>query len=164
MVDKQTLELCTFEEGSQMDNMLVQTNKPYKCNLCDKTFSTPSPKWLNIHAKTRTQTCSPWEGRSILLGSGDSEVTERDHPVLASIKGTGNSVVRLNVTYLFKNCHFYKDSLRSLPQFRTLVLHGMIQKGPAPFPLLPCPQPLLLKVLCIINLEHISLIQGILER
>ncbi|KAB0395318.1 hypothetical protein E2I00_014774, partial [Balaenoptera physalus] len=42
MVDKQTLELCTFEEGSQMDNMLVQTNKPYKCNLCDKTFSTPN--------------------------------------------------------------------------------------------------------------------------
>ncbi|MBZ3884730.1 Zinc finger and BTB domain-containing protein 2 [Sciurus carolinensis] len=26
MVGKQTLELCTFEEGSQMDNMLVQTN------------------------------------------------------------------------------------------------------------------------------------------
>ncbi|MBZ3870576.1 Zinc finger and BTB domain-containing protein 2 [Sciurus carolinensis] len=26
MVGKQTLELCTFEEGSRMDNMLVQTN------------------------------------------------------------------------------------------------------------------------------------------
>lgn len=30
-------------------------------------------------------------------------------------KGTGNSIVRLNVTYVFKTCHFYKDSLPSLP-------------------------------------------------
>ena len=42
MVDKQTLELCTFEEGSQMDNMLVQANKPYKCNLCGKFFTRSS--------------------------------------------------------------------------------------------------------------------------
>nr|XP_020031593.1 zinc finger and BTB domain-containing protein 2 isoform X2 [Castor canadensis] len=70
VVDKQTLELCTFEEGSQMDNMLVQTNKPYKCNLCDKTFSTPSEVVKHSCQNQNSDVFALDEGRSILLGSG----------------------------------------------------------------------------------------------
>ncbi|MBZ3883913.1 Zinc finger and BTB domain-containing protein 2 [Sciurus carolinensis] len=86
MVGKQTLELCTFEEGSQMDNMLVQTNKPYKCNLCDKTFSTPKEVVKCSCQNQKSDAFALDEGWSILLGSGDSEIGEPDHPVLASIK------------------------------------------------------------------------------
>lgn len=93
MVDKQTLELCTFEEGSQMDNMLVQTNKPYKCNLCDKTFSTPNEVVKHSCQNQNSDVFALDEGRSILLGSGDSEVTEPDHPVLASIKKEQETVL-----------------------------------------------------------------------
>ncbi|KAB1275842.1 Zinc finger and BTB domain-containing protein 2 [Camelus dromedarius] len=93
MVDKQTLELCTFEEGSQMDNMLVQTNKPYKCNLCDKTFSTPNEVVKHSCQNQNSDVFALDEGRSILLGGGDSEVTEPDHPVLASIKKEQETVL-----------------------------------------------------------------------
>lgn len=93
MVDKQTLELCTFEEGSQMDNMLVQTNKPYKCNLCDKTFSTPNEVVKHSCQNQNSDVFALDEGRSILLGSADSEVTEPDHPVLASIKKEQETVL-----------------------------------------------------------------------
>ncbi|KAM6186026.1 zinc finger and BTB domain-containing protein 2 [Rhynchocyon petersi] len=93
MVDKQTLELCTFEEGSQMDNMLVQTNKPYKCNLCDKTFSTPNEVVKHSCQNQNSDVFALDEGRAILLGSGDSEVTEPDHPVLASIKKEQETVL-----------------------------------------------------------------------
>ncbi|XP_055288768.1 zinc finger and BTB domain-containing protein 2 [Moschus berezovskii] len=93
MVDKQTLELCTFEEGSQMDNMLVQTNKPYKCNLCDKTFSTPNEVVKHSCQNQNSDVFALEEGRSILLGSGDSEVTEPDHPVLTSIKKEQETVL-----------------------------------------------------------------------
>ncbi|KAM8789307.1 zinc finger and BTB domain-containing protein 2 isoform 1-T2 [Rhynchonycteris naso] len=93
MVDKQTLELCTFEEGSQMDNMLVQTNKPYKCNLCDKTFSTPNEVVKHSCQNQHSDVFALDEGRSILLGGGDSEMTEPDHPVLASIKKEQETVL-----------------------------------------------------------------------
>ncbi|EHB02945.1 Zinc finger and BTB domain-containing protein 2 [Heterocephalus glaber] len=93
MVDKQTLELCTFEEGSQMDNMLVQTNKPYKCNSCDKTFSTPNEVVKHSCQNQNADVFALEEGRSILLGSGDSEVTEPDHSVLASIKKDQETVL-----------------------------------------------------------------------
>ncbi|XP_004673991.1 PREDICTED: zinc finger and BTB domain-containing protein 2 [Condylura cristata] len=93
MVDKQTLELCTFEEGSQMDNMLVQTSKPYKCNLCDKTFSTPSEVVKHSCQSQNSDVFALDEGRAILLGSGDSEVTEPEHPVLASIKKEQETVL-----------------------------------------------------------------------
>lgn len=93
MVDKQTLELCTFEEGSQMDNMLVQANKPYKCNLCDKTFSTPNEVVKHSCQNQNSDVFALDEGRSVLLGSGDSEVTDSDHPVLASIKKEQETVL-----------------------------------------------------------------------
>ncbi|XP_059128372.1 zinc finger and BTB domain-containing protein 2 [Peromyscus eremicus] len=93
MVDKQTLELCTFEEGSQMDNMLVQANKPYKCNLCDKTFSTPNEVVKHSCQNQNSDVFALDEGRSVLLGGGDSEVTDSDHPVLASIKKEQETVL-----------------------------------------------------------------------
>lgn len=94
MVDKQTLELCTFEEGSQMDNMLVQANKPYKCNLCDKTFSTPNEVVKHSCQSQNSDVFALDEGRALLLGGGDSEVTEPDHhPVLASIKKEQETVL-----------------------------------------------------------------------
>ncbi|XP_062428365.1 zinc finger and BTB domain-containing protein 2 isoform X1 [Rhea pennata] len=92
MVDKQTLELCTFEEGSQMDNMLVQTNKPYKCNLCDKTFSTPN-EVVKHSCQNQNSVFTLEEDRSILLGSGDTEATETDNSVLASIKKEQEAVL-----------------------------------------------------------------------
>ncbi|RMC12937.1 hypothetical protein DUI87_10464 [Hirundo rustica rustica] len=92
MVDKQTLELCTFEEGSQMDNMLVQTNKPYKCNLCDKTFSTPN-EVVKHSCQNQNSVFTLEEDRSILLGGGDTEATETDNAVLASIKKEQEAVL-----------------------------------------------------------------------
>uniref|UniRef100_A0A8C8SIM7 Zinc finger and BTB domain containing 2 n=1 Tax=Pelusios castaneus TaxID=367368 RepID=A0A8C8SIM7_9SAUR len=92
MVDKQTLELCTFEEGSQMDNMLVQTNKPYKCNLCDKTFSTPN-EVVKHSCQNQNSVFTLEEDRSILLGSGDAEATETDNSVLTSIKKEQEAVL-----------------------------------------------------------------------
>ncbi|MBZ3884340.1 Zinc finger and BTB domain-containing protein 2 [Sciurus carolinensis] len=86
MVGKQTLELCTFEERSQMDDMLVQINKPYKCNLCDKTFSTPKEVLKCSCQNQKSDVFALDEGQSILLGSVDSKVAEPDHPVLVSIK------------------------------------------------------------------------------
>ncbi|XP_058145549.1 zinc finger and BTB domain-containing protein 2 [Dasypus novemcinctus] len=93
MVDKQTLELCTFEEGSQMDNLLVQTNKPYKCNLCDKTFSTPNEVVKHSCQNQTSDIFALDEGQSILLGSGDSEATDPGHPMLASIKKEQETVL-----------------------------------------------------------------------
>ncbi|XP_028579501.1 zinc finger and BTB domain-containing protein 2 [Podarcis muralis] len=92
MVDKQTLELCTFEEGNQMDNMLVQTNKPYKCNLCDKTFSTPN-EVVKHSCQSQNSVFTLDEDRSILLGGGDAETTESDHSVLDSIKKEQEAVL-----------------------------------------------------------------------
>ncbi|XP_060061309.1 zinc finger and BTB domain-containing protein 2 isoform X2 [Erinaceus europaeus] len=94
MVDKQTLELCTFEEGSQMDNVLAPASKPYKCNLCDKTFSTPHEVVKHACQSQAADVFALDEGRAMLLGSGDSEVTEpHDHPMLASIKKEQETVL-----------------------------------------------------------------------
>ncbi|XP_069464235.1 zinc finger and BTB domain-containing protein 2 [Ambystoma mexicanum] len=93
VVDRQTLELCNFDESSQIDNM-VQTNKRYKCNMCDKTFSTPN--------EVVKHTCQPQnsdafdlddEGKSIHLSSGDSETNENDNPMLTSIKREEETVL-----------------------------------------------------------------------
>ncbi|XP_055982060.1 zinc finger and BTB domain-containing protein 2 [Sorex fumeus] len=94
VVDKQTLELCTFEEGSQMDSLLVQASKPYKCNLCDKTFATPSEVVKHACQSQAADVFALDEGRALLLGAGgDSEVPEPDHPVLASIKKEQETVL-----------------------------------------------------------------------
>ncbi|MEE6517700.1 hypothetical protein FKM82_028069 [Ascaphus truei] len=94
VVDKQTLELCSFDEGSQMDNMLVQTNKRYKCNLCDKTFSTPNEVVKHTcQAQNSDVFALDDEGKSILLSSGDSEAADNEHSMLASIKKEQETVL-----------------------------------------------------------------------
>ncbi|XP_069090384.1 zinc finger and BTB domain-containing protein 2 [Pleurodeles waltl] len=93
VVDKQTLELCNFDESSQIDNM-VQTNKRYKCNVCDKTFSTPNEV---VKHTCQTQNSDAFdlddEGKSILLSSGDSETNENENPMLTSIKREEEAVL-----------------------------------------------------------------------
>ncbi|XP_072265391.1 zinc finger and BTB domain-containing protein 2 [Pyxicephalus adspersus] len=87
VVDKQTLELCSFDDSSQLDNMLVQTNKRYKCNLCDKTFSTPNEVVKHTcQAQNSDVFALEEEGKSILLSSGDSEPADTEHSMLATIK------------------------------------------------------------------------------
>ncbi|KAM8947680.1 zinc finger and BTB domain-containing protein 2 [Pelodytes ibericus] len=94
VVDKQTLELCSFDEGSQMDNMLVQTNKRYKCNLCDKTFSTPNEVVKHTcQAQSSDVFAMEEEGKSILLSSGDSEAADNENSMLASIKKEQETVL-----------------------------------------------------------------------
>ncbi|CAH2252788.1 zinc finger and BTB domain-containing 2 [Pelobates cultripes] len=94
VVDKQTLELCSFDEGSQMDNMLVQTNKRYKCNLCDKTFSTPNEVVKHTcQAQNSDVFALEAEGKSILLSSGDSEPADNENSMLTSIKKEQESVL-----------------------------------------------------------------------
>ncbi|XP_029452414.1 zinc finger and BTB domain-containing protein 2 isoform X2 [Rhinatrema bivittatum] len=94
VVDKQTLELCAFDEGSQMDNMMLQTNKRYKCNVCDKTFSTPN-EVVKHTCQNQNSDAFPLEeeGKSILLSSGESEATENDHTMLSSIKKEQETVL-----------------------------------------------------------------------
>ncbi|CAI9552567.1 unnamed protein product [Staurois parvus] len=87
VVDKQTLELCSFDESSQLDNMLVQTNKRYKCNLCDKTFSTPNEVVKHTCQGQNSDVFAlEDEGKSILLSSGDSEPADTENSMLATIK------------------------------------------------------------------------------
>lgn len=93
VVDKQTLELCTFEEGSQMDSLLLHPSKPYKCNLCDKTFASPGDVVRHACHGQAPDAFALDEGRALLLGAGDSEATEPDHPVLASIKKEQETVL-----------------------------------------------------------------------
>ncbi|CAJ0943537.1 unnamed protein product [Ranitomeya imitator] len=94
VVDKQTLELCSFDESSQMDNMLVQTNKRYKCNLCDKTFSTPNEVVKHTCQGQNSDVFAlEDEGKSILLSSGDSEAAESEHSMLTSIKKEQETVL-----------------------------------------------------------------------
>ncbi|KAK6489053.1 zinc finger and BTB domain-containing protein 2b [Huso huso] len=42
VVDKESMELCSNEEGSQMDAIFLPSSRPYKCNVCDMTFVSPN--------------------------------------------------------------------------------------------------------------------------
>ncbi|MED6232220.1 hypothetical protein ATANTOWER_024700 [Ataeniobius toweri] len=43
MVDRQSMELCAAgEDSSQMEAMFLGSSKPYKCNICATTFSSPA--------------------------------------------------------------------------------------------------------------------------
>ncbi|XP_058470297.1 zinc finger and BTB domain-containing protein 2b [Solea solea] len=43
MVDRQSMELCTAgDDSSQMEAMFMGSTKPYKCNICATTFSSPN--------------------------------------------------------------------------------------------------------------------------
>ncbi|XP_018412873.1 PREDICTED: zinc finger and BTB domain-containing protein 2 [Nanorana parkeri] len=87
VVDKQTLELCSFDDSSQLDNMLVQTSKRYKCNLCDKTFFSPNEVVKHTCQGQNSDVFAlEDEGKSILLSSGDSEPADSEHSMLATIK------------------------------------------------------------------------------
>lgn len=43
MVDRQSMELCAAgDDASQMEAMFLGSSKPYKCNICATTFSSPN--------------------------------------------------------------------------------------------------------------------------
>lgn len=43
MVDRQSMELCAAgDDSNQMEAMFLGSSKPYKCNICATTFSSPS--------------------------------------------------------------------------------------------------------------------------
>uniref|UniRef100_A0A3Q3FY60 Zinc finger and BTB domain containing 2b n=1 Tax=Labrus bergylta TaxID=56723 RepID=A0A3Q3FY60_9LABR len=43
MVDRQSMELCAAgDDNSQMEAMFLGSSKPYKCNICATTFSSPN--------------------------------------------------------------------------------------------------------------------------
>ncbi|XP_069557898.1 zinc finger and BTB domain-containing protein 2b [Brachyistius frenatus] len=43
MVDRQSMELCAAgDDSGQMEAMFLGSSKPYKCNICATTFSSPS--------------------------------------------------------------------------------------------------------------------------
>lgn len=42
MVDKQSMELCSNEDSSQMEALFLASGRPYKCNVCEMTFSSPN--------------------------------------------------------------------------------------------------------------------------
>ncbi|XP_015256430.1 PREDICTED: zinc finger and BTB domain-containing protein 2-like [Cyprinodon variegatus] len=43
MVDRQSMELCSAgEDSNQMEAMFSGSSKPYKCNICATTFSSPA--------------------------------------------------------------------------------------------------------------------------
>ncbi|XP_030578111.1 zinc finger and BTB domain-containing protein 2b isoform X1 [Archocentrus centrarchus] len=43
MVDRQSMELCAAgDDSSQMEAMFMGSSKPYKCNICATTFSSPN--------------------------------------------------------------------------------------------------------------------------
>ncbi|KAJ8355732.1 hypothetical protein SKAU_G00185260 [Synaphobranchus kaupii] len=42
MVDKQSMELCSSEDNSQMEALFLASGRPYKCNVCEMTFSSPN--------------------------------------------------------------------------------------------------------------------------
>ncbi|KAJ8409701.1 hypothetical protein AAFF_G00217600 [Aldrovandia affinis] len=42
MVDKQSMELCSNEDNSQMEALFLASGRPYKCNVCEMTFSSPN--------------------------------------------------------------------------------------------------------------------------
>ncbi|XP_034018465.1 zinc finger and BTB domain-containing protein 2b [Thalassophryne amazonica] len=43
VVDRQSMELCAAgEDSSQMEALFMGSSKPYKCNICETTFSSPS--------------------------------------------------------------------------------------------------------------------------
>ncbi|XP_019953237.1 zinc finger and BTB domain-containing protein 2b [Paralichthys olivaceus] len=43
MVDRQSMELCSAgDDSSQMEAMFLGSSKPYKCNICATTFSSPN--------------------------------------------------------------------------------------------------------------------------
>lgn len=42
IVDRQSIELCGGDDPSQMEAMFMASSKPYKCNICATTFSSPN--------------------------------------------------------------------------------------------------------------------------
>lgn len=43
MVDRQSMELCAAgDDSSQMEALFLSSSKPYKCNICETTFSSPN--------------------------------------------------------------------------------------------------------------------------
>lgn len=43
MVDRQSMELCAVgDDSNQMEAMFLGSSKPYKCNICATTFSSPN--------------------------------------------------------------------------------------------------------------------------
>ncbi|KAK1796099.1 hypothetical protein P4O66_009182 [Electrophorus voltai] len=43
MVDRQSMELCVADDSSQMEALFLgSSGRPYKCNVCEMTFSSPN--------------------------------------------------------------------------------------------------------------------------
>ncbi|XP_016094154.1 zinc finger and BTB domain-containing protein 2-like isoform X2 [Sinocyclocheilus grahami] len=43
MVDRQSMELCDVDDSSQMEALFLSSSgRPYKCNVCEMTFSSPN--------------------------------------------------------------------------------------------------------------------------
>lgn len=43
MVDRQSMELCAADDSSQMEALFLgSSGRPYKCNVCEMTFSSPN--------------------------------------------------------------------------------------------------------------------------
>lgn len=43
MVDRQSMELCAADDSSQMEALFLgSSGRPYKCNICEMTFSSPN--------------------------------------------------------------------------------------------------------------------------
>ncbi|KAI1897635.1 hypothetical protein AGOR_G00085300 [Albula goreensis] len=90
MVDKQSMELCSNEDSSQMEALFLASGRPYKCNVCEMTFSSPNEVIKHLCFAQNTQSFPGLDGQTALQndelpkdeGSDSSNAT----PLITSIK------------------------------------------------------------------------------
>ncbi|XP_039603739.1 zinc finger and BTB domain-containing protein 2-like isoform X1 [Polypterus senegalus] len=64
VVDKQSIELCSNEESSQLDGMFLSSGRPYKCNVCEMTFSSPNEVIKHLCFAQNSQVFPGLEGQA----------------------------------------------------------------------------------------------------
>ncbi|XP_061097033.1 zinc finger and BTB domain-containing protein 2b [Conger conger] len=90
MVDKQSMELCSNEDSSQMEALFLASGRPYKCNVCEMTFSSPNEVIKHLCFAQNALSFPGLDGQAALAGDGAPKDEGSDSsnagPLVTSIK------------------------------------------------------------------------------
>ncbi|XP_036405992.1 zinc finger and BTB domain-containing protein 2-like [Megalops cyprinoides] len=90
MVDKQSMELCSNEDSSQMEALFLTSGRPYKCNVCEMTFSSPNEVIKHLCFAQNAQPFSGLDNQTALqsdeLPKDEGSDSSNAGPLITSIK------------------------------------------------------------------------------
>ncbi|XP_006625910.1 zinc finger and BTB domain-containing protein 2b [Lepisosteus oculatus] len=65
MVDRQSMELCSSEDSSQIEALFLSSSRPYKCNVCEMTFASPNEVMKHLCFAQNAQMFSGLENQAL---------------------------------------------------------------------------------------------------